>query len=119
MKKLFLLAGFIIYSLVSSAQYTRDDNPTQGDTKPAPAASQSKPAEPYDFWKHVSIGGGFGLQFGEFTIVSLSPLFNYHFDKNLVVGIGPIYEYFKYSDPYSSYTYSTSIYGGRIKAIYF
>jgi hypothetical protein len=119
MKKFFLVGIVVISSLVSHAQYTREDSPTPADKQPAPT-TQNAPSSGYDFWKHVSIGGGLGLQFGDYTIISCSPLFNYHFDKSFVLGIGPIYQYISITDPTGYYpTYRSSIYGGRIRAIYF
>jgi len=89
------------------AQYVRQDTvPGQRHTAPAP----------YNFEDHISIGGNVGLQFGNVTIVGISPLINYHVSNSFIVGVGPIYQYYNFQE--SGYSpYSASIYGGRIVAV--
>ena len=94
---LFILSG------KTDAQYVRTDSVT-GSHKPPP---------PYNFWDHASLGGNFGLQFGTVTFVGISPLLNYHITSNIMLGAGPIYQYYK--DNY--YNYSSSIYGFRVAAV--
>ncbi|HTA82227.1 MAG TPA: hypothetical protein VK783_04820 [Bacteroidia bacterium] len=111
MKKLFFAGMIMVLSLSSHAQYTREDTDSNKARHPQAATDQDS------FWKHLSIGGGFGLQFGTITFVALSPLFNYHVTNDLIVGAGPMYQYVNNTEPYYGFTYS--IYGGRISATYF
>jgi hypothetical protein len=112
MKKLFFVGMIMILSLSSYAQYTREDGKDSTTTKKPATPSQHNP-----FWDRVSIGGGFGLQFGILTFVALSPLFSYHITNDLVIGAGPMYQYVDNSDPV--YAFSYNIYGGRLTGTYF
>lgn len=46
----------------------------------------------------LSVGGNFGLQFGDYTIVSISPQIGYDFSKYFTAGAGFGYTYFKDSE---------------------
>ena len=107
MKKVIGLL-FLFSSLGLSAQYVRPGGESNGTTPPPPP-----PGQPASFWNKISIGGGFGLQFGTYTYVGLSPLINYHLTDHFMIGAGPIYQYEHVDDPYFG-TYSSSTYGGRI-----
>src|SRR6185295_19704527 len=70
---------------------------------------------PETFWDKVYFGGNFGLQFGNLTVVDISPLMGYKITENYSVGISATYIYYKYSDPSNYYPdYSTNIYGGSV-----
>lgn len=70
------------------------------------------------FWEKVYIGGNFGLQFGNTTIVNIAPQFGYRITDKLSSGLGITYIYYKYKDPIYNYSFSTDIYGGSIFARY-
>lgn len=106
-KAAIIMVLLVIVAAGANAQYVRGDKDS--------VAAQHQPAKPYNFWQHTSLGGNFGLQFGTVTFVGISPLLNYHFTSSLIIGAGPIYQY--YRDNY--YNYSSSIYGGRITALYY
>jgi len=107
MKKLTVIIVFLLINLLEAdAQYVRGDS----------ASRKNQQAQPYNFWSHASLGGNFGLQFGDYTIIALSPLLNYHFNSSFVLGIGPIYQYISVHDPILG-NYSGSIYGGRVAAV--
>lgn len=109
MKKSGVIIILVLLTLVRvNAQYVRGDS--------VPSTNHNQQA--YDFWSHTSLGGNFGLQFGDYTIIALSPLINYHFNSSFVFGAGPIYQYTNIHDPYFG-NYSGSIYGGRAVAIYY
>lgn len=110
MKNIVFIICLLCLTVTLKAQYAREDAPI-----PSPQTNSQKATEPGKFWNHVSIGGGFELQFGSVTLVGLSPLFNYHLLDDVEIGIGPIYQYFNIYDPvYGSYT--SQSYGGRICA---
>ena len=115
MKKILTVVMLMVCVSYLKAQYVRPS----GDNSTPAAQPGQQPAQQPDFWSKVSIGGSFGLQFGDITYVALSPLINYRINDNLEIGIGPVYQYYKYTDSYYNYTYSTSIYGGRIVAMCF
>jgi hypothetical protein len=58
------------------------------------------------------IGGNFGLQFGSFTYVEVSPLVGYQINDRISAGVGVTYEYFHYKTSY--YNLKTNVYGGRV-----
>jgi len=117
MKKILTIIMLMVCASYLKAQYVRPagDNSTTQGTQPGQQTAQ----QPNDFWSKISIGGSFGLQFGDITFVGISPLINYRVNDDLEIGVGPIYQYYSYTDTYYNYSYSSSIYGGRIVAMYF
>src|ERR1700757_5078554 len=103
MKKTLLVGMIILLSLPLYAQYTREDGKDSSSMKPAP------PRQRNPFWDRISIGGGLGLQFGTLTFVALSPLVSYRITNDLIVGLGPMYQYVDNEDPIYGFKYS--IYG--------
>jgi len=72
------------------------------------------------FWDKFYAGGTAGLQFGDQTLVNISPLFGYKFTDKISGGITATYIYYKFTDPYHYYPdFSTSIYGGSVFGRYF
>jgi hypothetical protein len=69
------------------------------------------------FW-----GGNLGLMFGTYTIIDISPEVGYKVTERFHVGTGLTYTYYKYkiegtyngSSTTNGYSFSTSIYGGRL-----
>ena len=116
MKRILLIGSLLIFSLIGKAQYTREDAPPPQTM--APAQSSTTPTTESPFWSRVSIGGGFGPQFGDPTLVGLSPLFNYFIIKDVEIGIGPMYQYFRIYDQFGN-SYTSTSYGGRISASIF
>jgi len=116
----FIRAGFILLFTISSslftlceAQYVRPGD-TNWRTQPAPMQNPPK-----TFQDNLSVGGTFGLQFGDVTFVELEPLVNYHFGESFMAGIGPIYQYENVSAQVYGYAYKSSLYGARVTAMYF
>ena len=114
MKKIVTIILLMASVVALKAQYVRPEGENSTSQQ-----QTTQPQQQSDFWSHVSVGGNFGLQFGNITFVALSPLINYHFNDYLMIGVGPIYQYFSYNDPTYNYSYSSSIYGGRIAALCF
>jgi hypothetical protein len=80
------------------------------------------------FWDRCFFGGGFGMQFGDQTIISASPIVGYKITEKFHAGVGGTYIYYNlkqyYYDPNNtsnliSYKYSSNIYGGDVFAKYF
>ncbi len=61
-------------------------------------------------------GGSFGIQIGTITNIDLAPHYGYFLTKNLSIGIGGTYQYFK--DTRYIPEYQLHIYGGRAFARY-
>ena len=74
--------------------------------------SDSIPAAKSSFADRLFIGGNFGFQFGNVTLVDVSPMVGYHITHRLSTAVGVIYQY--YHESYDQYKYSTHIFGGRI-----
>ncbi len=77
--------------------------------------SSSKKSGGFDF-DRVVFGGSFGAQFGDITLVDLSPTIGYQLTENLLTGFGVRYIY--YEEKFRFNTFKTNIYGGSIFAQY-
>jgi len=72
-------------------------------------------------------GGNFGLMFGQFTVIDISPLVGYKVTERFHVGTGLTYTYYKYkedgtyngSTTTDGFEFSTHIYGGRLFTRYY
>lgn len=70
-------------------------------------------------------GGNIGLQFGDQTLIDISPLIGYKISESFHTGISATYKYYNYKkafwDPYNSkwLDYSSNIFGGSIFGRYF
>lgn len=65
------------------------------------------------------VGGNFSAQFGDITLLDISPLLGYNVTEKLSTGIGATYLYYSFRDKYNTNSnFSTSIYGGRIFSKY-
>jgi hypothetical protein len=100
----------IITLFVSVLGYSQDeDSYVFGDD--ASNNSNGKPSGGGGFdWDRATIGGGFGLSFGDITVIELAPNFGYYLTDNIIAGIGGRYSYYKDNE----LNLSTSIYGGRL-----
>ena len=100
----------IILVIISFGAAAQDDGYVYGD---APAKPKEEKKTGFD-WSRVTLGGGFGMTFGDYTYVEVAPNIGYYLTDNVLLGIGGNYTYFE--NKY--YNYSTSIYGGRVFAEY-
>ena len=73
------------------------------------------------FWDRTYFGGNFSLQFGDLTLINVSPLMGYMVTPRLSVGPGITYQYLK-GDAYdifgNKYSYDSDIFGLRAFARY-
>lgn len=67
--------------------------------------------------ERMIVGGGFGAQFGDITLVELSPTVGYLVTENFLAGIGGRYIYFE--EKYFANTFRTNIYGANLFSQYF
>ena len=106
------IAFLLIMLLVASLSFSQDDDSyVYGDnTKPK---DTPKSGGGFD-WSRFTVGGGFGMTFGDYTIIDVLPTFGYFLTDELVVGLGGNYTY--YED--KIFNFSTSLYGGRAFAEY-
>jgi len=82
MKKTILFSLFLCAAFISNAQDER-----------------SEPDEEKGFKKeNVFVGGNFGLTFGDYTLINLSPQVGYRFSKWFAAGVGINGQYVGYKD---------------------
>ncbi len=67
------------------------------------------------FWDRTYWGGDFGLMFGNYTSIVISPEMGYLLTPNFSIGSGIIFEYYGNYQ----YNYETTIYGGKFFTRYF
>lgn len=101
--KIFILL-ILAFSFQTFAQdfISEDEETNEKNTKPT-------------FWERTYWGGEFGLMFGSATSIVISPEMGYVLTKNLSVGGGIIFQYYK--DNYSYY--ESTIYGGKVFSRFF
>lgn len=110
MKNTFrIFLTIIFFSLLSQAQV---DSVYYGNRKKENTKNE-KVKEPAEDWKKSLVWGGtVQAWFGNQTFIFLSPNVGYPVRKNLLLGLGIIYNYSSYKDPWGG-TYSQSIFGGQ------
>lgn len=98
--------------LISSLSHAQDDGYVYGDntTTPSPTSQRNSGFD----WERVTVGGGFGLTFGDITVVEVAPTFGYFLTENWLAGVGLNYRY--YSE--KRINFSTSWYGGALYTQY-
>jgi len=70
-------------------------------------------------YKHTWVtGGGIGLQFGQVTMVDISPQVGYFVNEYLLVGLGLTYQYAS-DRTYANYSFTTNVYGGSLFARFY
>lgn len=100
--KILLSATFILISSLCTAQEYINDSAVDS----IKASKENK----FD-WDKVYVGGGLGLQFGNYTFIDLAPIIGYRFNTNISAGIGLTYKFFQDN---RNTNYKTHIYGGSI-----
>lgn len=117
MKKAIVISLFTLSSSVFTlceAQYVR---PNENTPSTAPGNSANTAQNPEN--DNISIGGSFNLYFGNITYITLEPLLSYHFNKSLMIGGGPIYQYVSEDFNNGYGTVSSSSYGARGTLMFF
>lgn len=77
------------------------------------------------FKQRLVYGGGFGLQFGNITLLDISPSIGYRLTDRLTLGAGISYKYNRVRDYTQDlttgkwYDYTSNVYGGSIWARYY
>jgi hypothetical protein len=66
------------------------------------------------FVDRLVVGGGLGLQFGNFTFIDVSPMVGYKVLDRLIFGVGGTYRYYRERDPQSTTTLRANIVGGSV-----
>lgn len=89
-----VVLGFFILTSSLHAQYVPEDEETQ-----EPRSN--------DWKQKFFTGGGFGLQFGNITLLQASPILGYRATDRINLGVGGSYQYFRDN----IFQYTANIYG--------
>jgi hypothetical protein len=98
--------------------------PPTSKSKNAKSATKysTPPVSKSDWKKKIYVGGYFGMSFGSYTNIEVSPIVGYNFTKDFNMGIGVIYNYYAYDVPnytgFGTTRVSSSNWGGRLNASY-
>ncbi len=99
-KKILL---FSILSLMLATAFAQDDEPRRPVQDEAPKKGFDK--------SRLFFGGNFGLNFGTYTVINVSPQLGYRFTDRFAAGAGINYIYYNYKSYYSDGSlYSKDIY---------
>lgn len=82
MKKIVLFSLFCCVAFIGKAQNEQEENEEEKGFKK----------------ENVFVGGNFGLMFGDYTLINLSPQIGYRFSKAFAAGIGINGQYVGYKD---------------------
>ncbi len=116
MKKIFLLL-LILFSIQGNAQIYVDNQGNMHDLRKQAKRDSTQTQAPIAPLKKSSFdktklefGGNFGLQFGDYTLVNISPQVGYKFSKYVSAGLGLGYtyssqKYYTEKDKYSAFTF--------------
>ena len=81
---------------------------------PLLANSQEKEGFKFDREK-LYTGGNFGLQFGTYTLIDISPVIGYFITEKLSIGTGVVYQFYGFKDKaFPINNFKTNIYGGKM-----
>lgn len=97
MKRIILFITLISTAFICNAQFHYEI--PQNQRKEQKVVTQTKSGSSFDIRK-LTIGGGLGLQFGDYTLINIAPQVGYSFSKYLNAGVGFTYTYWK-DDYYS------------------
>ena len=114
--RILLLWTLLALPALAKAQYVAGDS-AQPQAPPAYGARPAQAAPNPSLWDRTRLGGNFGFSFGRVTYLEASPLLIYMVNERLQVGPGLTYIYLRSNVP--NFTYSTSIFGGRLFGRYF
>ncbi len=113
MKK-FIFFFTISFSITLNAQV---DSVYYGN-KSRDTTTVKKTKKKQDWLKKVTYGTNFGLLFGNYTYINLSPNIGYNFSKNFNAGVGLIYNYFSINYGVQYGRISQTVYGHHTYARY-
>lgn len=116
MTSIFLIS--LLFANATNAQNETEEDETTKNTSESDRIPLSE---------RLFYGGNFQLNFGQVTIIDISPNVGLQLTENMQVGVGLTYQYYRrragtYSTgsyTYNADAYQTSIYGGRIFGRYF
>jgi hypothetical protein len=120
---MFFIGGFQSYSaqIPDSLEQEESVLPPTSKSKQADDVRYSAPPKSKSNWgSKIYLGGYFGMTFGSYTNIELSPIVGYNFTKDFSMGFGIIYSYYSYNTnlPTGNAKISSSNWGFRVNANY-
>jgi hypothetical protein len=113
MKRILLLFFLLAFAFSHRAQ---TDSVYYGTPKKDTVKTKKK--KDHEWKKKVTYGGNFGLLFGTYTYINISPTIGYNFSKDFNAGVGVIYNYFSINYGQQYGRISQTVFGGRAYARY-
>ena len=108
MLKYSLIILILFFSVIG---FSQEDAYVAGDNSGKTSASRPSIDGGFD-WSKTTVGGGFGLQFGNYTVIYIAPTFGYYLTEELVVGFGLNYSF--EDNKVFTPTYKAQTYGGNV-----
>ncbi len=103
--RLLRILPFILFPLIFDPAFAQDDFINDSIKHPTKEKKKSN----FWSWDKVDFGGSIGVLIGDPTFVDISPTMGYRLHKHLLIGAGPIYNYYRYK----RYNFEMSLYGAR------
>ena len=107
MKKTVITSLLILVAFIANAQYSTYGTSQQRRQQETVETKKSG----FDSRK-LTFGGGFGLQFGDYTVINIAPQVGYDFSKYVNAGVGLNYTHYNESYTYFDRMKETSNYFG-------
>ena len=101
---LFLLFSILLLSTNVKGQFSDPSNTSNEENSTK------------SFFDNVTIGGGLGLQFGDVTIIDVSPRIGYTVDDKWIFGLSSKYQYISIKSDFEDF--ETNTYGGGVYSSY-
>jgi long-subunit fatty acid transport protein len=111
LRKTLIIVILAVFTLPAIAQLPKEPQDDSTGIAFNKAEPQKKKFKRPKFFDHTYVGGGLGLQFGQFTVIDLSPMVAYELGKVFMGGIGFTYLYNRIR--YTSLIIESNTYGGR------
>jgi len=113
----YLLSALLFITLSSYSQdepvHPSQQQQQEPEQQEETTAENEKEKPDIPLSERMFFGGSFGMSFGDYTYINLSPLVGYKLTPSLSVGAGVIYQYSKIK----YYDYSSNMFGGRLMGI--
>lgn len=111
MKQFFFSLSLLFFSSLVFAQVDYVRPATKPANQEKSEDTKEQDVSEMKFKDRLTYGGNFGLNFGDVTMVDISPMLGYRTTNRWVNGVGITYQYFE--DRRFSPSFKTSIVGGR------
>jgi len=114
----FLFSILFIFSIqFAQGQYVeKEEREKEEKAEKQNNKTSENPLSNLSFSERLIFGGNLALQFGNPTVIDISPMVGYMFTPSFNAGIGGTYFYYSFEDP--RFKIQANLYGGRVYAQY-